>query len=125
MAQPNAHRLGASVPGHLGRRPPIDCVLFGLGIDNLVLLRPIIAQAEFQPADIPRIVAAVNQAVFAFAPFAFGALHDLTGSYAVPFSAAAVFELAAGGIALTGRQMLNPIDAHIVRWPNTNPREPR
>ncbi len=106
----------------------MGCVLFGLGIGNLVLLPPIIAQAEFEPADIPRVVAlvtAINQAVFAFAPFAFGALHDLTGSYAVPFSAAAVFELAAGGIVLTGRQMLNPIDAHIVRRPNTNPREPR
>ena len=50
---------------------------------------------------------AVNQAVFAFAPFAFGLLHDLTGGYAVPFTAAAVFELAAGMIVLTGRQTLN------------------
>ena len=51
------------------------CALFGLGIGNLVLLPPIIAQAEFEPADTPRVVAlvtAVNQAVFAFAPFVFG-----------------------------------------------------
>jgi cyanate permease len=84
----------------------IGCALFGLGIGNLVLLPPIIAQAEFEPADNPRVVAlvtAVNQAVFAFAPFAFGLLHDLTGGYAVPFTAAAVFELAAGLIVLTGR----------------------
>jgi cyanate permease len=106
----------------------IGCVMFGLGIGNLVLLPPIIAQAEFESADIPRVVAlvtAINQAVFAFAPFAFGALHDLTGSYTVPFSTAAVFELAAGVIVLTGRQMLKPIDAHILGAPNTNPREPR
>jgi hypothetical protein len=50
-----------------------------------------------------------HQAVFAFAPFAFGMLHDLTGSYALPFSAAAVFELEAGVIVLTGRAMLNPL----------------
>ena len=55
---------------------------------------------------MPRVVAlvtAVNQAVFAFAPFAFGGLHDLTGSYSVAFSAAAVSELAAGAIVLSGR----------------------
>jgi cyanate permease len=106
----------------------VGCVLFGLGIGNLVLLPPIIAQAEFEPADIPRIVAlvtAINQAVFAFAPFAFGALHDLNDSYALPFSAAAILQLAAGGIVLTGRQMLKPVDALIMRAPDTNPREPR
>jgi hypothetical protein len=32
--------------------------------------------------------------------------HDLTGGYAVPFTAAAVCELAAGTIVLTGREML-------------------
>jgi hypothetical protein len=88
----------------------IGCALFGLGIGNLVLLPPIIAQAEFEPADTPRVVAlvtAVNQAVFAFAPLAFGLCHDLTGGYTVPFTAAAVFELAAGMIVLTGREMLN------------------
>ena len=64
----------------------MGCALFGLGIGNLVLLPPIIAQGEFEAADIPRIVALVtgiNQAVFAFAPFAFGALHDLAGGYTV------------------------------------------
>jgi MFS family permease len=85
----------------------IGCALFGLGIGNLVLLPPIIAQAEFEPADIPRVVAlvtAINQAVFAFAPFAFGVFYDLTGGYAVPFCAAAVFELTAGAIVLVGRE---------------------
>ena len=68
---------------------------------------------------------AVNQAVFAFAPFAFGVLRDPTGNYAVAFSAAAAIRLAAGVIVLAGREMLNPIHTHIVRNPNTNPREPR
>ena len=106
----------------------IGCALFGLGIGNLVLLPPIIAQAEFEPADIPRVVAlatAVNQAVFAFAPFAFGVLHDLTGSYAVAFSAAAGFQFAAGAIVLTGRQMPNAFRAPIVQPSDTNQRVPR
>jgi hypothetical protein len=91
------------------------------------LLPPIIAQAEFGPADIPRVVAlltAINQAVFAFAPFAFGVLHDVTGGYAVTFSVAAVFQLAAGAIVLTGRQMPNSPRARIVQVSDTNPRVP-
>jgi cyanate permease len=106
----------------------MGCALFGLGIGNLALLPPIIAQGEFEAADIPRIVALVtgiNQAVFAFAPFSFGALHDLTGGYAVAFSVAAALQLAAGVIVLTGREMLNPSHTPIVRGSNMNPREPR
>jgi cyanate permease len=107
----------------------VGCALFGLGIGNLVLLPPIIAQAEFEPADIPRVVAtvtAVNQAVFAFAPFAFGVLHDLTGGYAVPFTSAAVFELAAGMIVLTGRKMLNggQRGARVIREPGAPRKSP-
>jgi cyanate permease len=105
----------------------LGCVLFGLGIGNLVLLPPIIAQAEFERADIPRIVAlltAVNQAVFAFAPAIFGLLYDLSGSYAVPFAAAAVFELVAGMIVLAGQEMPNWVRARIVRCSDTHDREP-
>jgi cyanate permease len=105
----------------------LGCVLFGLGIGNLVLLPPIIVQAEFEPADIPRIVAlltAVNQAVFAFAPAIFGVLYELSGSYAIPFAAAAAFELAAAVIVLAGREMLNWIDTHILQGSDTQHREP-
>jgi hypothetical protein len=103
----------------------LGCAVFGLGIGNLVLLPPIIAQAEFEPADIPRVVAlvtAINQAVFAFAPF--GVLHDLTGNYAVAFSAAALFELMAAAMVLTGREMLKRAQIPIVRVSDTHPREP-
>ena len=58
------------------------CVLFGLGVGNLVSLPPLIAQREFRPADVGTVVAlvtAINQAVFAFAPAIFGWLRDLTG----------------------------------------------
>jgi hypothetical protein len=61
---------GISVPLLL-----LGCVLFGLGIGNLTSLPPLIAQAEFCPADVGRVVAlvtAINQAVFAFAPAVLG-----------------------------------------------------
>ena len=46
-------------------------VLFGLGIGNATSLLPLIAQAEFAAADVPRVVArsvALSQALYAFAP---------------------------------------------------------
>lgn len=48
-------------------------VLFGLGIGNATSLPPLIAQAEFALADVPRVVArcvASAQALYAFAPAA-------------------------------------------------------
>ena len=49
----------------------VGIVLFGLGIGNATSLPPLIAQAEFAPADVPRVVArsvALSQALYAFAP---------------------------------------------------------
>ena len=49
--------------------------LFGSGIGNATSLPPLIAQAEFAEADVPRVVAlivAFGQATYAFAPAAFG-----------------------------------------------------
>ncbi len=82
------------------------CVLCGLGVGNLVTLPPLIAQREVSPADVGRVVAlvtAVSQALFAFAPAAFGLLRDGTGSYAAPFLAAAGLQLAAAVMVLAGR----------------------
>jgi len=79
------------------------CVLLGLGLGNLISLPPLIAQAEFDPADVPRIVGlvtAVNQAAFAFAPAAFGALRDAVESYTIPFAAAAGVLLLAAAVVL-------------------------
>jgi hypothetical protein len=67
----------------------------------------LIAQKEFEPGDVPRVVAlvtAINQAVFGFAPGIFGVLRDLSGEYAVPFAVAACVQLAAVLIVLTGRR---------------------
>ncbi|MGE8398437.1 MAG: hypothetical protein ACN6NZ_00710, partial [Burkholderiales bacterium] len=62
--------LWAADPEHLA--PFIlDIVLFGLGIGNATSLPPLIAQAEFAPTDVPRVVArsvALSQALYAFAP---------------------------------------------------------
>jgi MFS family permease len=84
----------------------LGCVLFGLGIGNLVSLPPLIAQSEFAQADVPRVVAlviAVNQAVFAFAPVIFGLLRETSGGYAVPFVVAAVIQVIAGIVMILGR----------------------
>ena len=84
------------------------CILFGLGVGNLVSLPPLIAQREFQPADVGTVVAlvtAINQAVFAFAPAIFGGLRDLTGSYVVSFLVAAAVQALAAAIVALGRRI--------------------
>jgi MFS family permease len=81
------------------------CILFGLGVGNLTSLPPLIAQRDFAPADVGRVVAlatAVNQAVFAFAPVVFGALRDLQGGYALPFAAACLIQIAAALLVIAG-----------------------
>jgi hypothetical protein len=88
----------------------IGCALLGIGIGNIVSLPPLIAQVEFDRADVPRIMSVatgVNQAVFSFAPAVIGALHDASGTYAVPFAAAATILLMAGGVVLLGRMPNN------------------
>jgi MFS family permease len=92
---------GTSVPLLL-----VGCILFGLGIGNLVTLPPLIAQAEFAPGDVGRVVAlvvAVNQAVFAFAPVTLGLLRDNAGWGGAPIALAALVQLAALVAVLTGR----------------------
>jgi MFS family permease len=82
------------------------CILFGLGIGSLLSLPPLIAQREFAETAVPRVVAlvtAVNQAVFAFAPAAFGVLREASGAYAVPFLAAAMVQVIAGAVVIRGR----------------------
>jgi len=85
----------------------LGCVLYGLGLGNLVSLPPLIAEQEFAPADLGRVVAlvvALNQAVFSFAPATFGALHDLTGGYAAPLLLAMVLHAMAAVLVLLGRK---------------------
>ncbi|MGZ5908132.1 MAG: YbfB/YjiJ family MFS transporter, partial [Reyranella sp.] len=83
------------------------CVLFGLGVGNLVSLPPLIAQSEFRPADVGTVVAlvtAINQAVFALAPAIFGALRDFTGNYVLAFLMAAAVQAVAARVIVQGRR---------------------
>ena len=88
------------------------CILFGLGIGSLLLLPPLIAQRDFLPSDVPRVVAlvtATNQAVFAFAPGVLGSLRELSGGYALPFLVAAGVQVLAGIIVVLGRGRAWPL----------------
>ena len=85
----------------------LGCILFGLGVGNLISLPPVIAQKEFEDGDVSTVVAlitAINQAVFAFAPVIFGAVRDLAGEYAMSFAIAACLQFAATFIVLAGRR---------------------
>jgi hypothetical protein len=93
----------------------LGITLFGSGIGNATSLPPLIAQSEFVPQDVPRVVAwivALGQATYAFAPFVLGAV--LAGSGAVVaqvgrgtggfFLAVAALQLVAIACFLAGRR---------------------
>ena len=82
------------------------CVLFGLGVGNLVSLPPLIMQKEFAAGDVSKAVAltvAINQAVFAFAPAVLGTVHDIASGYVWSFGLAATIQFASAGIILIRR----------------------
>src|SRR5262249_23057566 len=84
----------------LASSPPAlvsGCVLFGLGVGNLVSLPPLIMQKEFAAGDVSKAVAltvAINQAVFAFAPAVLGTVHDIASGYVWSFGLAATIQFA-------------------------------
>jgi MFS family permease len=87
------------------------CILFGLGVGNLLTLPPLIAQREFPPETVSRVVAlvtAVNQAIFAFAPAVLGVLREVSGSYLVAFLVAAAVQLVAACVVILGRGIAPP-----------------
>jgi cyanate permease len=84
----------------------LGCVLFGLGIGNLVSLPPLIVQKEFNREDVVTVVSlvvAINQAVFAFAPAFVGAIRDASSGYALPFAVVAGAQFLAAILVLLGR----------------------
>jgi cyanate permease len=94
----------------------VGCALFGFAVGNVISLPPLIAQAELDRADLLRAVAlvtAVNQALFAFAPGVFGAMRDITGSYAAPLMLAATLDFAGAILILAGR----PVSARRLATP--------
>jgi MFS family permease len=94
-----------ALPGATPALLILGCVLFGLGIGNLVSLPPLIAQVEFRHVDVPRVVAltiAINQSVFAFAPGVFGALHDATDGYGAALVLAAIIQVVSAVLVAVG-----------------------
>ncbi len=95
LAAADGQQAGLLVAGSL---------LFGLGIGNLLSLQPLIAQAEWPPAEVPQVMAlltAVNQGFYAFAPAGFGLLFQWGGAWSAP-AAAAALQLAAALVLLAG-----------------------
>ena len=81
--------------------------LFGIGLGNVVSLPPLVAQIEFRPADVPRVVAvvtAVSQAGYAFAPGGFGLLLSLGGGGTALFLGALLLQAAGIFVVLLGRR---------------------
>jgi MFS family permease len=92
----------------------LGVLLFGLGFGNGTFLPPLIAQVEFVPEDVPRVVAlivAIAQGAYSFAPATFGVIREFAPSAAnlVPGAAPSLYLAAAllQGLAicalLTGR----------------------
>ncbi len=87
-----------------GRNAPLlvtGVLLFGSGIGNATSLPPLIAQMEFTPDDVRRVVAlivAISQAAYAVAPVAFGFIREVAsppgaaGATPLVFAAAAVVQ---------------------------------
>lgn len=100
-------------------------LLFGAGIGNTTSLPPLIAQVEFNKADVQRVVpliVAIGQGTYAFAPAVFGALRALSPSEAtLVFVAAAAFQALAIAAFLGGRRRAGAISA-ISTSPDTGSR---
>src|SRR5262249_48634966 len=100
---------GTSIPLLL-----VGAALFGVALGNSISLPPLIAQVEFAPEDVPRVMAlivAISQGTYAFAPAAFGLIRDFSphvtraaeGSAPGVFLAAAFVQALAIGVFLAGR----------------------
>src|SRR6266436_160148 len=78
----------------------LGVLLFGLGFGNGTFLPPLIAQVEFVPGDVPRMVAlivAIAQGAYSFAPATFGVIREFAPSAAnlVPGAAPSLYLAAA------------------------------
>ncbi len=85
----------------------IGCVLFGLGLGNLVSLPALIVQAEFERPQVGRVVSLVNgltQGAVSVGPAVFGALHDFAGGASTVLATAGALQLASAAIVLLGRK---------------------
>jgi MFS family permease len=79
------------------------CLLFGLGLGNLVSLPALIVQQEFPNRDFARIVSmvvAINQFAFAFGPALLGRLQQADGAYTRALLACLVMEAIGAAVVL-------------------------
>jgi len=91
----------------------LGCILFGLGVGNLITLPGLIVQQEFPRRDFARAVSlnvAVTQLVAALGPYLLGVLHDLSGNYRTSLMACLVLQVAAALLILV-RPSPRTIDA--------------
>lgn len=89
------------------------CILFGLGVGNLITLPGLIVQREFPRRDFARAVSlnvAITQLAAATGPSLLGLLHDLSGSYRSSLIACLVLQAGAAGLILV-RPRSRSIDA--------------
>jgi MFS family permease len=83
------------------------CAVFGFSVGNLITLPSLIVQREFDARSFGVLISlltAIVQVSYAFGPGVVGVLHDVSGSYTLPFYGCIALELAAAGlIMLRGR----------------------
>jgi MFS family permease len=83
------------------------CIVFGLGVGNLISLPGLLVQDEFPKELFGRVISwviACNQFTFAFGPGSLGILRDATGSYAAALGLCVVLQSLAAGIVLVRPQ---------------------
>ncbi|MBT1513430.1 MFS transporter [Bradyrhizobium sp. SRL28] len=79
------------------------CALFGFSVGNLITLPALIVQREFDPRSfgvLVSLITAINQITYAFGPGVVGLLHDLSGSYTLPFYGCIAVELTAAVLVM-------------------------
>jgi len=102
-----AQALGLTLIAAMPAGPGLyaGCLLFGLGVGNVVTLPGLLVQREFLPgqfAGVLSLVAATNQVTFAFGPGLLGLVHDASGGYPMAFGLAALIDTAAAVVVLMG-----------------------
>jgi MFS family permease len=81
----------------------LGCILFGLGVGNMISLPGLIVQQEFPKQHFSRIVSlivAINQFTFAFGPGLLGYLQEAQGGYTTALVACLVMQAAAATIVV-------------------------
>ncbi len=79
------------------------CALFGFSVGNLITLPSLIVQREFDPRSfgvLVSLITAINQVTYAFGPGVVGLLHDMSGSYALPFYGCIGLQLIAAALIM-------------------------